>query len=103
MLKISEVYEKRVKKIGERPDGSEFVSHETEFATRDCLVNEQYIVAVYPHEFSSDLDRKKVEYAFPENTKFSTLILNGNSFRKSEILVVGSFDKLSRELGENKK
>ena len=98
MLKVSEVYEKQFKTINERPDGSEQVVYATRLTTRDCLINKDYIVAVHPHEFRSDVMAKKIDEAFPEGTKFSTLVVDGNSFRKSELLVVGSFEKFCEVL-----
>ncbi len=98
MLKISEVYEKQVKTTNERPDGSEYIGYSTVFSTRECLVNRDYIVAVHPHEFKSDITASKILDCFPEGTKFSTVILDGNSFRKSELLVVGSFEKFCQLL-----
>ncbi len=98
MLKISEVYEKQVKTINERPDGSEQVVYASRVTTRECLINKNYIVAVHPHEFRSDITARKIDEAFPEGTKFSTLIVDGNSFRKSELLVVGSFEKFCKIL-----
>ena len=100
MLKVSEVYERQYKTTNEKPDGSEHVVYATRVTTRDCLINEDYIVAVHPHEFRSDITARKIEEAFPESTKFCTLVLDGNSFRKSEILVVGSFEKFCKELGK---
>ncbi len=93
MLKVSEVYEKRYRTTNERPDGSEYVAYSTKFDTRNSLINKDYIVAVHPHQFASGLTEQRVVESFPEGTKFSTLILDGNSFRKSELLVVGSFEK----------
>ena len=101
MLKISEVYEKQYKTTNEKPDGSEHVVYATRVPTRECLINKNYIVAVQPHEFRSDVMARKIDEAFPEGTKFSTLIVDGNSFRKSELLVVGSFEKFCRILQEN--
>ena len=101
MLKIEEVYEKQYKTINEKPDGSEHVVYASRVTTRECLVNEDYIVAVHPHEFRSEIIAKKIDEAFPEGTKFSTLVVDGNSFRKSELLVVGSFDKFVRVLGKS--
>ena len=98
MLKISEVYEKQVKTINEKPDGSEQVVYASRVTTRECLINKNYIVAVHPHEFRSDITARKIDEAFPEGTKFSTLIVDGNSFRKSELLVVGSFEKFCKIL-----
>lgn len=100
MLKVSEVYEQQYKTTNEKPDGSEHVVYATRVTTRDCLINESYIVAVHPHEFRSDITARKIDEAFPEGTKFSTLIVDGNSFRKSELLVVGSFEKFCETLGK---
>jgi hypothetical protein len=94
VLKFAEVYEKKVRNIDERTDGSEFVTFGSVFDTRDCLINKDYIVAVQPHDFSSSRDQDRIDQAFAEGTKFSTITVDGNSFRKSEIIVVGSFEKL---------
>ena len=93
MLKISEVFEEQVKVTKERPDGSECVNFEKVCTTRECLLNTKYVVSVHPYEFSSSVDLRKIEGRFPEGTKFSTFVVDGNSFRASEITVVGSFDK----------
>lgn len=93
MLRISEVYEKQYKTTNERPDGTEYVTYATTFDARECLVNKDYIVAVHPHHFKSEITASKIKENFPAGTKFSTLILDGNSFRKSELTVVGSFEK----------
>ncbi len=99
MLKVSEVYEKQVRTFDERPDGSEYTHFQKVFATRDCLINPDYIVSVHPHEFLTSGGISKMEAAFPQSTKFSTLVMDGNSFRKSEMIVVGSFEKFCRKLG----
>ena len=102
MLKVSEVYEKQIRQNHERPDGSEYVNFGKTYGTRECLINKSYVVAVQPHEFTSSLQADKVTKAFPEGTKFTKLILDGNSFRSSEIVVVGSFEKFCQLLQENK-
>ena len=101
MFKVSEVYEKQVKKIKERPDGSEFVNFGKVYDTREALINTRYVVSVHPYEFTSDIEREKFENSFPEGTKFCTFVVDGNSFRRSELTVVGSFDKFCRILQEN--
>ena len=100
MLKFFEVHEKQFRTTGEKPDGTEYTTYETTYEARECLVNADYVVAVYPHEFKSNLTGDKVSSCFPDGTKFSTVILDGNSFRKSEIIVVGSFEKVSKQLEE---
>ena len=97
MLRITEVYEKQVRVTREQPDGSEVVNFDKAFSTRECLINEDFIVSVQPHEFISA--SSKLEHSFPEGTKFCTLVVDGNSFRKSEIIIVGSFDKFCRTVG----
>ena len=84
MLKVSEVYEKQIKTTHERSDGSEYVAYATGYDTRECLISKEYIVAIHPHQFKSDITAEKVKECFPDGTKFSTLILDGNSFRKSD-------------------
>jgi hypothetical protein len=102
VFKILEVYEKKVRNVNERADGSEYTTYATRFDTRECLINEDYIVAVYPHEFTSDLSHQRMEESFPENTKFCTMVVDGNSFRRSEFIVLGSFEKFADQLGSKK-
>jgi hypothetical protein len=99
MLRVSEVYEKQIKTFNHRPDGSEFAVFVRTLNTREALVNINYIVAAYPYEFTASSILKMVEGTFPEGTKFTTLVLDGNSFRKSEVVVVGSFEKFCQTLG----
>ena len=101
MLKVSEVYEKQVRTVQERPDGSESVSFEKVYDTRDCLLNTDYLVAVQPYEFSPSVHEARVQGRFAEGTKFSLFVLDGNSFRSSEMIVVGSFDKYCATLHQS--
>tara|TARA_R100001079_G_scaffold73228_1_gene38949 strand:+ start:878 stop:1183 length:306 start_codon:yes stop_codon:yes gene_type:complete len=93
VLKVLEIYEKQTRTTEERPDGSEFATFGKTFETRETIINESYIVSVRPLEFTTSGQVKMSQDAFPEGTKFSTLVMDGNSFRKSEMMVVGSFDK----------
>lgn len=92
MLKVAEVYEKQIKELKERADGSEYANFTKIYETRECLINPKYIVAITAHEFTSPADLKKLEGQIPEGSKFSKLVVDGNSFRSSEIIVVGSFE-----------
>ena len=65
------------------------------------FLRKEYVVSIYPHEFTSSIDVAKVDGVFPAGTKFSTFVVDGNSFRSSEIVVLGSFDKFCRLLQEN--
>jgi hypothetical protein len=98
VLKVSEVYQKQLKTVTERPDGSEQVGYGTHYLTRECLINRDYIVSVRPYEHDSDLAADKMAEFFPRGTKFTALTVDGNSFRKSELLVVGSFEKFCSQL-----
>ncbi len=103
MLRICEVHEKQFKTTNEKPDGTQYTVYDTTYESRDCLINADYVVAVYPHEFRAGLTGAKVSSCFPNETRFSTIILDGNSFRKSEIIAVGSFEKICQQLEEFKK
>jgi len=98
VLKVSEVYEKQIKTYEERPDGSEYAVFGKALATRDVLINTDYLVAIHPFELTSMASVQLAEGSFPEGTKFSTVVLDGNSFRKSEMVVVGSFEKFCQVL-----
>lgn len=98
MLRVSEVYEREIKTFDQRPDGSEFAVFQRTLDTRESLVNTKYIVAAYSHDFTASSAVKMVDRAFPEGTKFTTLVLDSNSFRKSEVVVVGSFEKFCQIL-----
>lgn len=97
MLKINEVYLKTIREYEENSDGSrQLVSRKT-YAPRECLINQDYVVAVYEHEFTSSTDLQMLG-EFPKSTKFCRLVLDGHSFRSSEVIVVGSFAKLQEML-----
>ena len=102
MLKVSEVYQREIRVTKERPDGSDYINFEKIYDARESLLNTEYIVSIHPHEYASSTDLKMIEGRFPEGTKFSSFVLDGNSFRTSEIVVVGSFDKFCRLLQKNK-
>jgi len=98
VLKISEVFEKQKPNRQERPDGTKVVYYGRVFETRDVLINRDYIVSIAPHEFTSTIDLERLDTVFPDGTKFSAMVLDGNSFRRSEIIVVGSFEKFCQQL-----
>ena len=99
MLKVSEVFQKQIKTYCERPDGSEYANFKKVYETRDLLLNPAYVVSAREYLLNSASELELAEGRFPPGTKFTALVLAGNSFRTSELIVVGSFDKLSRQLG----
>ncbi len=98
MIKLQEVYLRTAIATRENHDGSPNIATKKVYQRRDCLLNPQYIVAAYDHEFTSSMDLKMLEGQFPTDTQFTRIILDGNSFRSSEITVVGSLDKITQEL-----
>ena len=98
MFRVSEVYEKQIRTTTERPDGSEYVTFEKVYDTRESLINLDYVVSVQPFEFSSSLEQSKTRGRFPDDAEFCLFVLDGNSFRTSEIIVVGSFARFAKEL-----
>ena len=98
MLKINEVYLKTIKEYEENSDGSTKMVSRKAYRLRESLINPEYIVAAYYHEFTASSDLEKLDQ-LPEGTKFCRLVLDGNSFRSSEIIVEGSFSKLDGILG----
>ncbi len=92
MLNIKEVYQKTLKEYDENPDGTRRVVPRKTYWTRDCLLNPDYIVAVYDHEFTSSTDIQMLG-SLPKDSQFCRVVVDGNSFRSSEIIVAISFSK----------
>ena len=97
MLKLNEVYLKTVKEYEEEPDGSKKINTRKEYLSRECLLNPEYIVAVYDHELTSSSDISMLTN-FPENSEFCRVVVDGNSFRSSEFVIAMSFHKLEQML-----
>ena len=97
MLKLNEVYIKTIKEYEEDPDGSKKINTRKEYQTRECLLNPEYIVAVYDHEFTSSSDVSMLTN-FPPTSQFCRVVVDGNSFRSSELVIATSFLKLHQML-----
>lgn len=93
MFKVSEVYEKLTRVTKERADGSEYINFDKVYDSREVLLNPHYIVSIHPYGFTSEREKERIVTSFPQGTHFSSLVLDGHSFRQSEIIVVGSFQK----------
>jgi hypothetical protein len=100
MLKILEVYEKQVKTHDERSDGSLYTTFKKVYETRELLLNPNYVVSARACDFSAALQLSAEDGGFAPGTQFTALVLDGHSFRTSEMIVVGSFDKIARQLRE---
>jgi hypothetical protein len=87
VLELKEVFVDKVKND---------VGYEKVYSSRDCLVNPDYIVTVYPHEFSSSSDEKMLSnfHEKMDPVEFSRIVLDGNNFRTSEMIVLIPYEKL---------
>ena len=103
MLKVSEVYEKQVKTQDERSDGSMYATFKKVHESRELLLNPDYIVSARAYDMSSTLQLSGTETGFSSGTQFTALVLDGHSFRTSEMIVVGSLDKIVRQLRDQQK
>ena len=84
MLKVNEVYIT----TSRRSETSPYAHSQKVYSTRECLVNEKYIVAAYPHYFNSSVDKEMLKDIGGNSTKeYTRLVLDGNSFRSSEMIL----------------
>lgn len=100
MIELREVFENLVRTQIIKPDGSVQIQMKKVYNVRECLINPSYIVAVYPHRFTTSVDREMISEIQDSDTdlSYSRIILDGNSFRKSEIIVDMSYENLVRRL-----
>ena len=101
MLKLNEIYQTTVKYETSQQSEKISMQRKTTYESRECMLNPDYIVAVYPHYFESSSDRKMLGNKFKGTEQFSRIVLDGNSFRSSEIIVSMSYEKLARLLVES--
>ena len=98
MLRLEEVYRATVRYESADCDGKVNMQRKKAYDTRDCLLNPDYIVAIYPYYFETSSDRQMLGDKFSRKEQFSRIILDGNSFRSSEVIVSISYEKLSQIL-----
>ena len=67
-------------------------------STRDILINPNYVVRVMSHEYTSSTDADMLKEAGLDRKQFSRIILDGNNFVNSEIIVVSSFHDIEKVL-----
>lgn len=99
MIKIKEIYIEHAKY---RPDQEGYaqphVRAKSIYNRRDCLLNSNYIVAIYPHKFESSVDEVMLQDHFTPDAEFTRVILDGNSFRSSEIIVEMPYAEMAERL-----
>jgi len=99
MIKVQEVFEHSVKyKADKNAHTQPQVRARKTYSCRECLLNPDYVVAAYPHSFDGSIDQEMLQDNFSDSESFSRVILDGNSFRSSEIIVNMSFEELSDRL-----
>ncbi len=98
MIKVVELYEEVVKNSVEKPDGSLQIRTKKKFSTRDCLLNKDFIVRIMPHEFTSSVEAEMLAKEDLGDSLFSRVIVDGNTFRSSELIVVSSFQEMQKIL-----
>lgn len=96
MLKVKEVFQNTVRFQPENRLGNSSMQIKKVYSLRDCMINPDYIVAVYPHEFSSSLDLDMLEGLDTKGQSYCRVVLDGNSFRSSEIIINRSFEQMEQ-------
>ena len=99
MIRVEEVYVENVKYMPDK--GAYAQPHKRgkrQFNSRDCLLNPDYIVAVYPHSFNSSVEAEMLQENFNGEHEFTRVIIDGNSFRSSEIIIKMSYDQMIEQL-----
>ena len=97
MLKAVEIYEENVSIPTEQPDGSRSTSFQKRVLSRPILVNRDYVVSARSYDLPDGM-LSRAEQGLPEGSKFSKIVLDGNTFGASETIILESFDSLSRRL-----
>jgi len=99
VIKVKEVYTEHTKyKSGQEAYSQPHYRTRGIYNRRDCLLNADYIVAIYPHQFESSVDEAMLQDHFTSDSEFTRVILDGNSFRSSEIIVEMSYAQMAERL-----
>jgi len=93
VLKVNEVY---VTTTRRSKSSSPQACSKKIYSTRECLVNEKYIVAAYPHHFNSSSDEEMLQDMGADPKKeYTRLVLDGNNFRSSEMILEMPYSKFT--------
>lgn len=98
MINVTEVFEEVVKTPTESSIGTLLIKTKKKLSTRDILINPNYIVRVMPHEYTSSTEVDMLKEAGLDRKQFSRIILDGNNFVNSEIVVASSFHDIEKAL-----
>jgi hypothetical protein len=78
--------------------GTLLIKTKKKLSTRDILINPNYVVRVMSHEYTSSTDIDMLKEAGLDRKQFSRIILDGNNFVNSEIIVAASFHDIEKAL-----
>tara|TARA_R100000406_G_scaffold86140_1_gene69975 strand:- start:298 stop:597 length:300 start_codon:yes stop_codon:yes gene_type:complete len=98
VINVTEVFEEVVKTPTESSIGTLLIKTKKKLSTRDILINPNYIVRVMPHEYTSSTEVDMLKEAGLDRKQFSRIILDGNNFVNSEIVVASSFNDIEKAL-----
>jgi hypothetical protein len=98
VINVTEVFEEVVKTPTESSTGTLMIKTKKKLSTRDILINPNYVVRVMPHEYTSSTEVDMLKEAGLDRKQFSRIILDGNSFVNSEIVVASSFHDIEKAL-----
>lgn len=98
MLSVKEIFQDTVRAENTKRMNHSHMVLKKIYAIRDCIINPSYVVAAYPHEFNSSADRGMLDDIELPSGGCTRLILDGNSFRSSEMIVAMPYDDLKRML-----
>jgi hypothetical protein len=98
VINVTEVFEEVVKTPTESSIGTLMIKTKKKLSTRDILINPNYVVRVMPHEYTSSTEVDMLKEAGLDRKQFSRIILDGNNFVNSEIVVASSFHDIEKAL-----
>jgi hypothetical protein len=98
VINVTEVFEEVVKTPTESSIGTLLIKTKKKLSTRDILINPNYVVRVMSHEYTSSTDIDMLKEAGLDRKQFSRIILDGNNFVNSEIIVAASFHDIEKAL-----
>jgi hypothetical protein len=98
VINVTEVFEEIVKTPAESSVGTLQVRTKKRLSTRELLINPNYVVRAMSHEYTSSTDIDMLKEAGLDRKEFSRIILDGNNFVNSEIIIASSFHDIEKAL-----
>ena len=98
MINVTEIFEEVVRTPAQSSTGTLQIKTNKKLNTRDILINPAYVVRVMSHEYTSSTEIDMLKEAGLDRKQFSRIILDGNNFVNSEIIVTSSFHDIEKVL-----